>query len=103
MSETSHVTAPQGVSVRGVVGGGTSSVRLVELGPRMTLKLVKVEEGLLDGKSCTMSLSKKQTKKRKLSEKEGKNSRRKRNREKEIKRRMYRRKKKRKLITKLEV
>merc|ERR1712083_937631 len=47
--ETSHVTAPQGVSVRGVVGGGTSSVRLVELGPRMPLKLVKVEEGLLDG------------------------------------------------------
>jgi len=47
--ETSHVTAPQGVSVRGVVGGGTSSVRLVELGPRMTLRLVKVEEGLLDG------------------------------------------------------
>merc|ERR550519_1272760 len=47
--ETSHVTAPQGVSVRGVIGGGTSSVRLVELGPRMTLRLVKVEEGLLDG------------------------------------------------------
>jgi len=47
--ETSHVTAPAGVSVRGIVSGGTSSVRLVELGPRMTLKLVKVEEGLLDG------------------------------------------------------
>merc|ERR1712228_226416 len=38
--ETSHVTAPAGVSVRGIVSGGTSSVRLVELGPRMTLKLV---------------------------------------------------------------
>jgi len=47
--EASHVTAPQGVSVRGVVGGSTSSVRLVELGPRMTLKMVKIEEGLLDG------------------------------------------------------
>merc|ERR1711872_536193 len=47
--ESSHVTAPQGVSVRGVVGGGTSSVKLVELGPRMTLRLVKVEEGLLEG------------------------------------------------------
>lgn len=47
--ETTHVTAPQGVSVRGVVGGSTSSVKLVELGPRMTLKLVKIEEGLLDG------------------------------------------------------
>jgi len=43
------VTAPQGVTVRGVLGGATSSVRLVELGPRMTLKLVKIEEGLLDG------------------------------------------------------
>ena len=47
--ETSHVKAPQGLSVRGVVGGATSSVRLVELGPRMTLRLVKIEEGLLDG------------------------------------------------------
>lgn len=47
--ETSHVTAPSGVSVRGVVGGATSSVRLVELGPRMSLRLVKIEEGLLDG------------------------------------------------------
>merc|ERR1712107_712124 len=42
-------TAPDGVSVRGVVSGATSSVRLVELGPRMSLKLVKIEEGLFDG------------------------------------------------------
>jgi len=47
--ETTHVTAPRGVSVRGVMGGATSSVKLVELGPRMTLKMVKIEEGLLDG------------------------------------------------------
>merc|ERR1711936_1341760 len=47
--EASHVSAPQGVTVRGVLGGATSSVRLVELGPRMSLKLVKIEEGLLDG------------------------------------------------------
>merc|ERR1712154_699222 len=47
--ETSHVSAPSGVSVRGVVSGATSSVRLVELGPRMSLRLVKIEEGLLDG------------------------------------------------------
>merc|ERR1712112_717868 len=33
----------------GVVVGGPRIVRLVELGPRMTLRLVKVEEGLLDG------------------------------------------------------
>ena len=36
--DASHVTTPSGVVVRGVVGGATSSVRLVEL-----------EEGLLDG------------------------------------------------------
>ena len=47
--ETSHVAAPKGVSVRGVLGGATSSVKLVELGPRMSLRLVKIEEGLLDG------------------------------------------------------
>merc|ERR1711974_202691 len=46
--EASHVSAPQGVSVRGVLGGATSSVKLVELGPRMSLRLVKIEEGLLD-------------------------------------------------------
>ena len=47
--EASQVSAPQGVSVRGVLGGATSSVKLVELGPRMSLRLVKIEEGLLDG------------------------------------------------------
>ena len=47
--DASHVTTPAGVGVRGVVGGATSSVRLVELGPRMSLRLVKIEEGLLDG------------------------------------------------------
>jgi len=47
--EASQVTLPQGISTRGVVGGQQSSVRLVELGPRMKLKLVKIEEGLLDG------------------------------------------------------
>ena len=31
------------------MSGAASSVRLVELGPRMTLRLVKIEEGLLDG------------------------------------------------------
>ena len=47
--DASHVTTPSGVVVRGVVGGATSSVRLVELGPSMSLRLVKIEEGLLDG------------------------------------------------------
>ena len=43
------VTLPQGVAGRGAVGGEQSSVRLVELGPRMKLQLVKIEEGLLEG------------------------------------------------------
>merc|ERR1719173_91556 len=47
--EDSKVTLPQGVAGRGAVGGQQSSVRLVELGPRMKLQLVKIEEGLLEG------------------------------------------------------
>merc|ERR1719173_15474 len=47
--EDSKVTLPQGVAGRGAVGGQQSSVRLVELGPRMRLQLVKIEEGLLEG------------------------------------------------------
>jgi len=47
--EASKVTLPQGISSRGSVTGEQSSMRLVELGPRITLSLVKIEEGLLDG------------------------------------------------------
>jgi len=47
--EASKVTLPQGMAARGAVSGQQSSVRLVELGPRMKLQLVKIEEGLLDG------------------------------------------------------
>jgi len=47
--ETSHVTLPQAVSSRGNMAAQQSSVRLVELGPRMTLQLIKIEDGLLDG------------------------------------------------------
>jgi len=48
--EASHVTLPQALSSRGnVAAGNESSVRLVELGPRMTLQLLKIEDGLLDG------------------------------------------------------
>ncbi len=37
------------MSSRGNVPQQRSSVRLVELGPRMTLEPIKVEEGLLEG------------------------------------------------------
>lgn len=48
--EASHVTLPQPLSSRGnVTAGNESSVRLVELGPRMTMQLLKIEDGLMDG------------------------------------------------------
>lgn len=45
----SHVTLPQTLSSRGNIAQSKSSVRLFELGPRMTLQLIKIEEGLMDG------------------------------------------------------
>ena len=47
--EVSRVTLPQGVTSRGNMSSEQSSVRLVELGPRMTMSLVKIEEGMYDG------------------------------------------------------
>ena len=47
--DVSRVTLPQGVTSRGNMPSEQSSVRLVELGPRMTMKLVKIEEGMHDG------------------------------------------------------
>merc|ERR1712024_19087 len=47
--EISRVTLPQGLSSRGNMSSEQSSVRLVELGPRMTMSLVKIEEGMHDG------------------------------------------------------
>lgn len=46
---TSHVTLPQTLSSRGNHVSGKSAIRLSELGPRLTLQLIKVEDGLLDG------------------------------------------------------
>ncbi|KMQ97227.1 protein peter pan, partial [Lasius niger] len=47
--ETSHVTLPQTLSSRGNHANSKSAIRLYELGPRITLQLIKVENGLLDG------------------------------------------------------
>ena len=47
--EISRVTLPHGMTSRGNVPSEQSSVRLVELGPRMLMSLVKIEEGMLDG------------------------------------------------------
>ncbi|XP_072755847.1 protein Peter pan [Anoplolepis gracilipes] len=47
--EISHVTLPQKLSSRGNHANSKSAIRLYELGPRITLQLIKVEIGLLDG------------------------------------------------------
>lgn len=46
---SSHVTLPQKLSSRGNHENATSAIRLSELGPRITLQLMKIEGGLLDG------------------------------------------------------
>lgn len=44
-----HVTLTQSISSRGNITTGQSAIRLNELGPRLTLHLIKIEEGLLNG------------------------------------------------------
>ncbi|XP_003399616.1 protein Peter pan [Bombus affinis] len=46
---SNHVTLPQTLSSRGNHANNKSAIRLFELGPRLTLELIKVEDGLLDG------------------------------------------------------
>ncbi|KAL1123169.1 hypothetical protein AAG570_002256 [Ranatra chinensis] len=45
----SHVTLPQKISSRGNLVANKSAVRLTQIGPRLTIQLIKVEGGLLDG------------------------------------------------------
>ncbi|KAJ6222964.1 hypothetical protein RDWZM_001509 [Blomia tropicalis] len=47
--ETRHVTLPQKLNIRGSLKNEKSSIRLVELGPRMSLELVKIEDGVMTG------------------------------------------------------
>ncbi|XP_064610721.1 suppressor of SWI4 1 homolog isoform X2 [Liolophura sinensis] len=44
-----EVTLPQSVSSRGNLKSTQSAIRLTEVGPRLTLKLVKIEEGMCEG------------------------------------------------------
>lgn len=44
-----EVTLPQIVGSRGNMPAQKSAVRLVELGPRIRLQLIKIEEGILEG------------------------------------------------------
>ena len=54
--ETSKVTLPQGVSARGNLPQEQSAIRLIELGPRINMQLIKIEEGLFDGEVMYHSL-----------------------------------------------
>lgn len=54
-----QVTLPQNISSRGNVASQKSSIRLIELGPRMKLQLIKVEEGLMEGEVLFHKLVKK--------------------------------------------
>ncbi|XP_045496511.1 protein Peter pan [Colias croceus] len=75
-----QVTLPQSLASRGAAENSQSAIRLVELGPRMTLQLIKVEDGLMDGEVLFHELvekteeekafiKKKREEKRKLKEK----------------------------------
>ncbi|RWS30543.1 suppressor of SWI4 1-like protein [Leptotrombidium deliense] len=59
VDESRQVVLPQTISSRGNVVNEKSAVRLVEIGPRMTLELIKVEEGLMNGEVMYHSLIKK--------------------------------------------
>ncbi|XP_038046395.1 suppressor of SWI4 1 homolog isoform X2 [Patiria miniata] len=44
-----EVTVPQSMSSRGNIAAQKSAIRLVEIGPRMQLQMVKIEEGMCEG------------------------------------------------------
>ncbi|XP_011881559.1 PREDICTED: protein Peter pan [Vollenhovia emeryi] len=78
--ESSHVTLSQKLSSRGNQANSKSAIRLYELGPRITLQLIKVENGLLDGEILfhefvhkteeeKLAIKKKRDEKKKLKEK----------------------------------
>ncbi|CAD1473964.1 unnamed protein product, partial [Heterotrigona itama] len=46
---SSHITLPQTLSSRGNHANSKSAIKLFELGPRLTIELIKVEDGILDG------------------------------------------------------
>ncbi|XP_050297428.1 protein Peter pan [Anthonomus grandis grandis] len=77
---SNHVTVAQKLVSRGNVESGKSAIRLTELGPRLTLQLLKIEDGLLDGEVLyhdlvhkseeeKLEIQKKRELKRKLKEK----------------------------------
>ncbi|KYN18371.1 Suppressor of SWI4 1 like protein [Trachymyrmex cornetzi] len=78
--ENSHIMLSQKLSSRGNQTNSKSAIRLFELGPRITLQLIKVENGLLDGEVLyhefmhkteeeKLSIKKRREEKKKLKEK----------------------------------
>lgn len=49
VEDSRHVTLPQRMHTRGNLLNEKSSIRLIELGPRMKLELVKIENGIMGG------------------------------------------------------
>ncbi|XP_063827678.1 protein Peter pan [Ostrinia nubilalis] len=45
----SQVVLPQNLASRGATAESKSAIRLVELGPRISFQLIKIEDGLMDG------------------------------------------------------
>merc|ERR1712168_1724203 len=57
--EHNEVILPQELSSRGNIKSSKSAIRLTEIGPRMTLKLIKIQEGLCEGNVLFHSIIKK--------------------------------------------
>ena len=55
--EEAHVTLPQDLRGNRNVKAGRSAIRLVELGPRLTMELLKIEEGVCEGEVLYHSFS----------------------------------------------
>ncbi|KAI5634405.1 brix domain-containing protein [Phthorimaea operculella] len=47
--ENAQIVLPQNLATRGAAAESKSAIRLYELGPRITMQLIKVEDGLMDG------------------------------------------------------
>merc|ERR1719219_3162510 len=85
--ESSRVTLPQAVSARGNLPQEQSAIRMVELGPRLTMKLIKIEEGLFDGDVMYHSLVQKTDEEKKairIAREKSKKEKEKRRREQEL-------------------
>lgn len=62
----SKVTLPQNLAGRGSKAGAKSAVRLIELGPRIRMELLKIEEGLVEGEVLYHQYIKKTEEEKKL-------------------------------------